>query len=80
MKDNKNPLDMLPPILKKDLDENICACNAVLKIDVINAILGGANTLEEVKRITFAADGNGCCARQIESLITYLCDKEKDAQ
>ena len=33
----KNPLDKLPPILKKDLDRNLCVCNEVLKMDIINA-------------------------------------------
>ena len=45
---DENPLDKLPPILKKDLDENLCTCNDVLKMDIINAIVNGAKTVEEV--------------------------------
>ena len=59
-------LNKLPEILKRDLDENLCACNDVIKMDVIKAIVDGADTLEEVTRRTYAADGNGCCAHQVE--------------
>jgi len=33
-----NPLDKLPSILNKNLDQNLCVCNEVLKMDIINAI------------------------------------------
>ena len=67
-----NPLDKLPPILKKNLDRNLCVCNEVLKMDIINAIVDGATTLEEVKKQTYATDGNGCCTQQVERLIECL--------
>lgn len=73
---DKNPLDKLPPILKKDLDENLCTCNDVLKIDIINAIVNGAKTVEEVQKQTYATDGIGCCKRQIQQLIECLCAPE----
>jgi len=44
-----NPLHKLPRILKKNLEQNLCVCNEVLKIDIINAILNGATTVEEIK-------------------------------
>ena len=40
----KNPLDKLTPVLKMDLDRNLCVCNEVLKMDIINAIVNGATT------------------------------------
>ncbi len=46
----KNPLDKLPPILKKNLRRNLCTCNEVLKIDIINAIVDGATSVEEIKK------------------------------
>ncbi len=49
-----NPLDKIPPILKKNLDRNLCVCNEVLKIDIINAILNGAKTVGEIKKQTYA--------------------------
>jgi NAD(P)H-nitrite reductase large subunit len=67
-----DPLDKLPAILKRDLDENLCTCNDVLKIDIINAIVNGANTVEEVQQQTYATDGNGCCKRQVQRLIECL--------
>ena len=70
---DKNPLDKLPPILKKGLNKNLCTCNDVLKIDIINAIVNGATTVEEVQKQTYATDGIGCCKRQIKQLIECLC-------
>lgn len=69
---SKKPLDKLPRILKKDLDKNLCVCNDVLKIDIINAILNGATTVLEVRKETYATMGSGCCTLQVERLIEYL--------
>ena len=79
MKDDthSSPLDKLPPILKKDLDRNLCVCNDVLKIDIINAIVNGATTVEEIKKHTYATMGSGCCTQQVERLIECLCAPEK---
>lgn len=67
-----DPLNKLPPILKQDLDRNLCTCNEVLKMDVINAIANGATTLEQVREQTYASDGNGCCKRQVSRLIECI--------
>lgn len=67
-----NPLDKLPEILKRDVECNLCVCNSVLKIDVINAIANGARTVEEVRQLTYATDGNGCCKHQVKRLIEVL--------
>ena len=72
-----NPLDKLPDILKKNLDKNLCVCNEVLKMDIINAIVNGATTVEEIKKQTYATMGTGCCTQQIERLIEYLCTTKK---
>ncbi len=71
-----NPLDKLPRILKKDLDKNLCVCNEVLKMDIINAIVNGATTVAEVKKQTYATMGSGCCVQQVERLIECLCSSE----
>jgi len=73
-----NPVDKLPPILKKNLRRNLCTCNDVLKIDIINAIVGGAATVEEVRKKTFATMGSGCCKQQVERLIECLGSSEDD--
>ncbi len=70
-------LDKLPPILKKDLDQNLCTCNEVLKIDIISAIANGATTVGDVKKQTYATMGSGCCTQQVERLIECLCLSEK---
>jgi len=71
MKSNlvNNPLEKLPEILKRNTDKNLCVCNEVVKMDVINAIANGATTVEEVRNRTYATGGNGCCTRQVERLI-----------
>jgi bacterioferritin-associated ferredoxin len=69
-----NPLDKLPEILKKDLNSNLCVCNEVLKIDIVNTIAGGARTVEAVRSKTYATDGNGCCTQQVERLIECIWD------
>ena len=66
-------LEKLPPILKKNLDQNLCTCNEVPRIDIINAIVNGATTVEDIKRQTFATMGSGCCRQQIERLIECIC-------
>lgn len=73
---DKNPLDKLPSILKENLDKNLCTCMDVPKMDIINAIVKGATTLEEVKKQTSATMGSGCCAQQVERLIECLCAPE----
>lgn len=72
----ENALEKLPELLKKDLNDNLCVCNEVAKITVIEAIAEGASTLEDVRRSTYASDGNGCCKRQVLRLLEYLVDEE----
>ena len=74
----KNSLDKLTPGLKKELDRNLCVCNEVLTMDIINAILNGAATVEEVKKQTYATDGIGCCTQQVKRLIECLCTSEME--
>ena len=68
-----NPLDKLPPILKKNLEKNLCVCNEVPKMEIIKAIVNGAITVAEVKKQTYATMGSGCCIQQVERLIECLC-------
>ncbi|HFD33013.1 MAG TPA: (2Fe-2S)-binding protein [Gammaproteobacteria bacterium] len=73
-----NPLDKLPAILKKNLDQNLCVCNEVPKIDIINAIVNGATTIAEVRKNTYATMGSGCCIQQVERLIECLGTSESE--
>jgi len=49
---NQDAINKLPPVLQKNLHKNLCVCNDVPKIDIINAITNGACTLEQVKAKT----------------------------
>ncbi len=71
-----NPLDKLPSILKQNLDRNLCTCNEVPKMDIINAIVNGATSVEAVKKETYATMGTGCCIQQVERLIECLTTPE----
>lgn len=71
-----NPLDKLPSILRQALDSNLCTCNEVTGMEIINAIVNGANTIDEVKKQTYATMGAGCCIKQVERLIECLCAHE----
>jgi len=74
--DNKpvtDPLDRLPRILRKNPEQNLCVCNEVPKIDIINAIVDGATTVEAIRKQTYATMGSGCCRQQVERLIECLC-------
>ena len=46
----------------------------VPKREIIDAIVKGAMTLEEVKKETYAATGAGCCVQQVERLIECLSE------
>lgn len=46
-------------------------------MDVINTIANGATTVEEVRNLTFATGGNGCCTRQVERLIECIHSKQR---
>ena len=76
MKTDPDPLEKLPSILKQDIDKNLCTCMDVPKMDVINAIVNGATTVEAVKKQTSATMGSGCCIQQVERLIECLCAPE----
>ncbi|MCW8933608.1 MAG: (2Fe-2S)-binding protein [Gammaproteobacteria bacterium] len=69
-------LEKLPRILKQKLDQNLCVCNEVPKIDIINAIVNGATTVAEIKKQTYATMGSACCTQQVERLIECLSWQE----
>jgi NAD(P)H-nitrite reductase large subunit len=70
------PLDKLPAVHRNDLDRNLCTCNEVRKIDIINAIANGVTTVEEIKKQTYATMGIGCCKQQVEQLLDCLRSSE----
>ena len=72
----ENPMDRLPDFHLKTLERNLCVCNEVPKITVVNAIIEGATSVAEVREKTYATDGNGCCRVQVEFLLGYLLPTE----
>lgn len=70
-------IESLPEILKRDLHDNLCVCNQVPKIKVIEAIVLGADTREKVCAQTYASDGNGCCKLQIKHLLEHFNAQRK---
>jgi NAD(P)H-nitrite reductase large subunit len=70
----EDALNKLPEILTRDLDRNLCVCNEVLRRDVIQAIVEGADSIEKVRAKTYASDGNGCCKRQVKRLLECLVE------
>ncbi|MCW8929099.1 MAG: (2Fe-2S)-binding protein [Gammaproteobacteria bacterium] len=77
-KPSSDPLDKLPENLKKNLDRNLCVCNDVPKMDIINAIANGAMTIGEVRKETYATMGSGCCTQQVKRLIECLSSTETE--
>jgi bacterioferritin-associated ferredoxin len=49
-------------------------------MDVINAIINGASTVDEVKSQTYATMGSGCCVQQVGRLIECLCAPESGSE
>lgn len=45
-------------------------------MEIINAIVNGAITVDEVKKQTYATMGSGCCIQQVERLIECLTAPE----
>ena len=45
-------------------------------MDIIDAIVNGATTVDEIKKLTYATMGSGCCTQQVERLIECLCASE----
>lgn len=68
-------IEQLPEILKRDLNENLCVCNQVTKIAVIEAIINGADSREKIIAATYASDGTGCCKLQLKHLLDHLATR-----
>jgi NAD(P)H-dependent nitrite reductase large subunit len=47
----------------------ICDCNAVTKAQIVEAVLGGARSLQAVSEITRACTGCGTCRPQVQAIV-----------
>ena len=51
----------------------ICDCNAVSKAQIVEAVLGGARSLQAVSDITRACTGCGTCRPEVQRIIELAC-------
>ena len=60
--------------------DQLCCFDKLSKkeMDIINAIINGATTVEDVRKQTYATMGSGCCKQQVERLIECLCEAEDE--
>lgn len=65
-------LETLPETITRNLSRNLCVCYDVPRQEVIECILQGANTWEEVSDKTYACQGSGCCERQVKRLVEQI--------
>ena len=72
-----DPVSKLPPALRSNLDLNLCTCMDVPKRVIIDAIANGAQSVEEVRKQTFATMGSKCCVQQVERLIECIHKPER---
>ena len=64
-----------PAIPATDLPDSaqICDCNAVSKRRIVEAVLGGARSLQAVRDCTRASTGCGSCAPEVQKIIDFAC-------
>src|SRR5262249_54487985 len=51
----------------------ICDCNGVSKAQIIEAVLGGARSVQAVSAATRACTGCGSCKVEVERIVTLAC-------
>ncbi len=62
-------LDPMAAVAALPADAEICGCNGVCKGQIVEAIEGGAGTLEEVRAITKASGSCGTCTGLVEQVL-----------
>jgi NAD(P)H-nitrite reductase large subunit len=64
-----------PPVAAVDLPDSaqICDCNAVSKRQIVEAVLGGARSLQAIRDCTRASTGCGSCTPEVQKIIDLTC-------
>ena len=64
-----------PPVSAADLPDSaqICDCNAVSKRQIIEAVLGGARSLQAIRDCTHASTGCGSCTPEVQKIVDLTC-------
>jgi NAD(P)H-nitrite reductase large subunit len=67
--------DPAPPLSAADLPDTaqICDCNAVSKRLIVEAVLGGARSLQAIRDCTRASTGCGSCTPEVQKIIDLTC-------
>jgi ferredoxin-nitrite reductase len=53
----------------------ICDCNGVSKAAIVEAVLGGARSLQAVCALTRAGTGCGSCRPEVQAILTATCEQ-----
>ena len=64
-----------PAVAAADLPDTaqICDCNAVTKRQIVEAVLGGARSLQAVRAQTRASTGCGSCTPEVQKIVDLIC-------
>lgn len=57
-------------------DEQVCGCFGVTKIDIVNAVLGGCDSFEDLKDKTKCSTGCGGCAPVAKQIFNFVSGSE----
>ena len=75
-----SPLDPMAAVAALPDEAEICGCNGVCKSKIIDAIAGGAGTLDAVRATTKASSSCGTCTGLVEQLIAITLGDAFEAQ
>ncbi len=64
-------LDPMAAVAALPPEAEICGCNGVCKGTIVNAVLGGANTLDAVRACTKASASCGTCTGLVEQVMKF---------
>lgn len=59
-----------------DLNKTVCSCFGTTVGDIKNAVLSGANTLDEVAEITGASTACGMCTDEVQRVLDYFATQK----
>ena len=71
------PLTTEAPLLSPERipdSAQICDCNAVSKAQIVEAVLGGARSLQAVCDLTRASTGCGSCRPEVQRIVELACE------
>jgi NAD(P)H-nitrite reductase large subunit len=61
------------------LDRTICFCYSITESQIVAAIQNGAESLMEIRRVTYANTGCGGCGEEVKKLLRKHAKQEPPA-